>query len=409
VRLTDLLTLPLAALWQQKIRTLLTTLGVVFGAFVLAASLSIGQGVQETIDRESHRSEISRRIDVSPKWNFGGEPAGSDDLKVEGNMTDARRARLRKSLQQLQERFSIARVMKALTRERMAQLAALPNVKRLVPSVRNDGFVLFGKKSEAVQVLSARPDDEACRRRIVAGRFFDAPDQRSVVVSEPLAYQLGAVNDADVDGLIGKSLRIEFRTPESETGFGVYIMRRQGSVSHDELSALDKVKASLPGGLEKLGLTELEAAVLRTALRGEVAAPAKLLTVVALLVSALGIANTMLMSVLERTREIGIMKAVGADNGHLQFIFLVEGALIGLLGAGFGLLLAWTASYPGDAWVRSMVMRDIKIDLKSSIFVFPPWMTVTVFLFTVLVTTLAALYPARHAARIEPVSALRHE
>jgi putative ABC transport system permease protein len=130
---------------------------------------------------------------------------------------------------------------------------------------------------------------------------------------------------------------------------------------------------------------------------------------VALLVSALGIANTMLMSVLERTREIGIMKAVGADNGHLQFIFLVEGALIGLLGAVFGLFLAWTASYPGDAWVRSMVMRDIKIDLKSSIFVFPPWMTVTVFLFTVLVTTLAALYPARHAARIDPVFALRHE
>ena len=96
--------------------------------------------------------------------------------------------------------------------------------------------------------------------------------------------------------------------------------------------------------------------------------------VVALLVSALGIANTMLMSVLERTAEIGIMKAVGADNRHLQFIFLVEGALIGLLGGGIGLLLAWAASYPGDAWVRSMVMRDLKVDLKGSIFVFPPWM-----------------------------------
>ena len=130
---------------------------------------------------------------------------------------------------------------------------------------------------------------------------------------------------------------------------------------------------------------------------------------VALLVSALGIANTMLMSVLERTHEIGIMKAVGADNRHLQCIFLVEGGLIGLIGAGAGLLLAWAASYPGDAWVRSMVMRDIKIELKSSIFVFPPWMAATVLLFTVVVTTLAALYPARHAARIDPVTALRHE
>src|ERR1700677_2295247 len=100
--------------------------------------------------------------------------------------------------------------------------------------------------------------------------------------------------------------------------------------------------------------------------------------VVALLVSALGIANTMLMSVLERTREIGIMKAVGADNRHLQWIFIVEGGLIGLFGSLFGLLLAWSASFPGDTWVRSMVMRDMKIELSGSIFVFPPWIALTV-------------------------------
>jgi putative ABC transport system permease protein len=64
---------------------------------------------------------------------------------------------------------------------------------------------------------------------------------------------------------------------------------------------------------------------------------------------------------------------------------------------------------PGGAWVRSMVMRDIKIDLKGSIFVFPPWMASTVVALTIIVTTLAALYPARHAGRIGPVSALRHE
>ena len=385
----------------------------------------------------------------------------------------------------------------------------------MVPLVYNGGFAVLGKKSEGVQVLSARPDDEACRRRIVTGRFFDAPDQHAVVVSEFLAYRLGLVNDADVEGLIGKPLRLEFRTQKPEPGFGVYVTRPPGSVSREERAALDKVTARLPGALEKLGLTKRETEALRTALRRGPAAEPEVFTRgihgrrrdpqtdgrgtegalgplarrfrrapalpdgdgplssawpgmndqgvnlavllvdaekdvkdvvdsrrrdwassrraalefiererliyvlifggmtcvagVALLVSALGIANTMLMSVLERTREIGIMKAVGADNGHLQFIFLVEGALIGLFGAGIGLLLAWTASFPGDAWVRSMVMRDIKVDLKGAIFVFPPWMAVTVLLFTVLVTTLAALYPARHAARIDPVSASRHE
>ena len=86
---------------------------------------------------------------------------------------------------------------------------------------------------------------------------------------------------------------------------------------------------------------------------------------VALLVSSLGIANTMLMSVLERRREIGIMKAVGAANWQLQALFVIEGGLIGLVGGSLGLLLAWSISFPGDGWVRSMVHRDMKIDLNG--------------------------------------------
>jgi putative ABC transport system permease protein len=117
----------------------------------------------------------------------------------------------------------------------------------------------------------------------------------------------------------------------------------------------------------------------------------------------------MLMSVLERTREIGIMKAVGAGNGHLLCIFLLEGALIGACGGGLGLLLGWAASFPGDAWVRSTVQRDLKIELRESIFAFPPWVALTVLLFAVGVTTCAAVYPARRAARVNPVAALRHE
>jgi putative ABC transport system permease protein len=130
---------------------------------------------------------------------------------------------------------------------------------------------------------------------------------------------------------------------------------------------------------------------------------------VALLVAAMGIANTMLMSVLERMREIGIMKAVGASNGQLQLVFVVEGALIGLVGGGIGLLLAVASAYPGDAWVRGMVNRDIKIELKEPIFVFPAWLCLSVLVFAVVTTTLAAVYPARRAALVDPVTALRHE
>jgi putative ABC transport system permease protein len=109
------------------------------------------------------------------------------------------------------------------------------------------------------------------------------------------------------------------------------------------------------------------------------------------------------------TREIGIFKAVGAGDGHVQFIFLIEGGLIGVVGGVLGLLLAWACSFPADAWVWSMISRDLKFDLKESLFVFPAWLMVGAVLFAVVATTLAAVYPARRAARVEPLQALRHE
>src|SRR5262249_10593513 len=106
VRVADILGLALAALWQQKVRTLLTTLGVVFGSFVLAASLSINQGVQDTIERESHRSDFLRKIQVRPDF-LGTTPAVAPaEVTVKGAMTDARRERLRQVIQERQQRFS---------------------------------------------------------------------------------------------------------------------------------------------------------------------------------------------------------------------------------------------------------------------------------------------------------------
>ena len=122
---------------------------------------------------------------------------------------------------------------------------------------------------------------------------------------------------------------------------------------------------------------------------------------VALLVAALGITNTLVMSVLERTHEIGVMKAVGARDRHVLLLFLVEGTLVGLLGSGLGLLFGWLLSFPGDAVGRSLMQRQGDIHVEQSLFAFPWWLVVGVPLFAVLVTTLAALYPARRAARGE--------
>src|SRR3954447_8347385 len=99
VRWIDLLRLPLAALGQQKTRTCLTTLGVVFGAFVLAASLSIDEGVQQTIERETSKGDVARKVTVFPKWR-AAETKVADDVKVAGRMASDRRERIRKVLAQ---------------------------------------------------------------------------------------------------------------------------------------------------------------------------------------------------------------------------------------------------------------------------------------------------------------------
>ena len=93
VRWIDLLRFPLASLGQQKLRTCLTTMGVVFGAFVLAASLSINEGVQVTIQREASKGDASRKVTVF-QGSRAAETKAADDVQVAGRMSPDRRERI---------------------------------------------------------------------------------------------------------------------------------------------------------------------------------------------------------------------------------------------------------------------------------------------------------------------------
>lgn len=129
---------------------------------------------------------------------------------------------------------------------------------------------------------------------------------------------------------------------------------------------------------------------------------------ISLLVASFGIANTMIMSILERTREIGIMKAIGAEDREIRLIFFVEAAVIGLFGGVVGVLLAWGI----DGLANRLAYRFILKPQGASFidfFSLPPYLWIGAILFALLVSILAALYPASRAARIDPVRALRHD
>jgi ABC-type lipoprotein release transport system permease subunit len=129
---------------------------------------------------------------------------------------------------------------------------------------------------------------------------------------------------------------------------------------------------------------------------------------ISLLVASFGIANTMIMSIFERTREIGIMKAIGAEDREIKLIFFFEAAVIGLTGGVIGVLAAWAI----DALSNNLAYRFLLKPRGASFvnfFALPPYLWLGAILFALTIAILAALYPAARAARIDPVKALRHD
>lgn len=133
-----------------------------------------------------------------------------------------------------------------------------------------------------------------------------------------------------------------------------------------------------------------------------------LIGALSLIIASLGIANTMLMSILERTREIGIMKAVGAEDYEIKLIFFAEAVMIGLTGGIVGTLAAWGIDEAANRLAFAFVLEPRGAPYVE-FFWLPPSLWLSAILIAVLVSIGATLYPAARAARVDPVTALRHD
>ncbi|MBI3160768.1 MAG: ABC transporter permease [Chloroflexi bacterium] len=133
---------------------------------------------------------------------------------------------------------------------------------------------------------------------------------------------------------------------------------------------------------------------------------------IALLVAAIGIANTMTMAILERTREIGLMKAIGATNRDVMSIFLGEAAGIGLLGGAGGVLFGWAAGQIINVLALAYLAGQSATNggPPPSVAVYtPPWLPPFVVVFATIIGLLSGLYPALRAATMIPIQALKYE
>jgi ABC-type antimicrobial peptide transport system permease subunit len=131
---------------------------------------------------------------------------------------------------------------------------------------------------------------------------------------------------------------------------------------------------------------------------------------ITLLVAAIGIINTMIMSIYERTREIGIMKVIGASFFDIRMLFLTEAGLIGLMGGIFGLGFSYGASRVINHLASGFINQGMPPgDMSNSLSVIPPWLALFALGFSILIGLVAGLYPADRAVRLSPISAIRNE
>jgi len=126
--------------------------------------------------------------------------------------------------------------------------------------------------------------------------------------------------------------------------------------------------------------------------------------VLALIASVFGIINTQYISVLERTREIGLMKALGMRGRHVKRLFQLEAAWIGLIGGAVGAVLAWGIGMALNPWISKQMSIG-----ENRILVFEFWPIVALLFALVLVAMVAGWFPARKAAKLDPIEALRTE
>lgn len=322
--------------------------------------------------------------------------------------------------------------------DRAARAAALPDVRAASPVLWVGGFVDTADESVGVQANGIQPESavfDALRAAVTDGAFLSGDDREGIVVGGRLAENLGLAvgRRVSVSLLDATGTAHEGTFPIrgiATTGIGVYDERtvwmpldtaRAITGTGDRASAIlvmlddredaDRVAEALEGPDVVVSTWRDMNAILLGAME-TAGVFYYILDAIVLLVVATIVVNTLLMSVFERVREVGILAALGLRRRQILTLFLLEGLLLGVAGVAVGLALGSL----GVAWLatRGVYLGDISalaggMAIGSTMYGrFVPGTFAALAVGTWLVVLLASLVPAWYASRLQPADALHH-
>ena len=454
MKLYDSVELAARNLRESVLRNSLTTLGIAVGVASLVAMLSLGVGLQRMASRRLKSSGLFDTVVVSSRRDLrsfnreqeenGPAPAESPDLDEAA----------RRNIEKVAGVVEVYPDLRFITELRYDDKPHLTMVSGLAfSSKESDSFEgmqgdffssiaaheVIVQKSFAAELLGkarAHGPDEISVAEVAkpllgkqlvmryAERASNSGDANSAsysVISRELPLTIVGVTDLDPDSMRGAARArlflpetlleglhavqaYDFRDPtratSSEPTYSTLIARVSGAGKVD----------SVEQAIKKLGFNTFSILDATKSLRRFFAILDLFLGIfgsLALTVASIGIINTLVMAILERRREIGIMKAVGASDSDVRGLFFAEAGAMGLLGGVFGVTLGWS--------IGRVINFGTNVYLKrqgfapENIWAVPLWLVGLALVFAVVVSLLSGLYPASRAARLDPVQALRYE
>lgn len=427
----DFVKMGLKNLWRRKLRTILTIMGVVIGTFSIVIMVSLGIGMTEGYKEQLAQWGSLTKITVN-RYNYVYDESTGMGASSEKNLDD----------------------------ELVETLKGIEHVRGVTPILQVEATLKSGKYQAWAYITGIDPE---------CIPYFDFPDLESGEyisneTPEALMFGKSAVHFYNPRGnggwgdqpeidLMTDSIKITFddtwnseKTPKynklkvagvfeestDESSYSVYgtidqvrewyIKKQKDNgkkvtakdisyssiwVSVDDVDNVAKVQEQIKNmGYGSYSMADSLENVKQTSnmlqlILGGIGA-------VSLLVSAIGIANTMIMSIYERTKEIGVMKVLGCLVTDIRKIFLFEAMIIGFCGGMAGIGLSYLVSYLLNKYAPE-IGSILGFSNTSTISVIPLWLAVAAVIFAMFIGVISGLYPARRATKIKALDAIRSE
>ncbi len=445
----DLLRMSSSNLWKRKVRTVLTVLGVVIGVASIVVMVSLGLGLSRSLMEQYESYGSLTQIEVNEPWGDTSEEVKRLDQALIEEIL---------SIEHVESVYPVLdtqAMAKYGSYEGYLQIQAMPKEAFADMNIEvgqgqlpgNDDQLKFFYGCEVLQNFrnskgsggsywetGVLPDIDLMNDPIFVIFDMDAyygsgsTDENGEVIKPPKKYLIetcgmekspeenqwsryGWYTFCDIDQLMVELKKI-FKNkpipgqPTTKTGKPYKeIFYNRLLVNVDSMDHVVEIQNYLKdSGYNTYSQAEWVESEQKT--MGYIQAVLGGIGAVSLFVAAIGITNTMMMSIYERTKEIGVMKVLGCDLRNIRSLFLMEAGFIGFIGGVIGLILSFILSAVVNhvAATMSQNMTDM-----SGISYIPIWLVLLSLIFAILVGMVAGFFPARRAMRLSPLAAIRNE